>query len=61
MIYSLYALLKVVSGISLHPDYFNSHFDSNRAKNVIKGTDKYVQIQFNHRIAFVKAADVTVK
>lgn len=60
-IYTMQPGQHYVFGGEVTSDYFNSNFDSNRAKNVIKGTDKYVQIQFNHRIAFVKAADVTVK
>nr|WP_225430313.1 N-acetylmuramoyl-L-alanine amidase [Lentilactobacillus hilgardii] len=59
-IYTIAPGQKYVYGGEMTSDYFNSHFNSNSAKNVIKGNDQYVQIQFNHRIGFVKAADVTV-
>ncbi|MFD1124966.1 N-acetylmuramoyl-L-alanine amidase [Lentilactobacillus raoultii] len=51
---------KYVYGGKLTANYFNSHFDANSPKNVIKGDTQYIQIQFNHRIGFVKASDVKV-
>lgn len=59
-IYTMKAGQKYVYGGEVPSDYFNSQFDSYSSKYVIKGTDKYVQIQFNHRIAFVKASDVDI-
>ncbi len=51
---------KYVFGGQMQSDFFNSNFNSNSPANVIKGNDQYVQVQFNHRIGFVPAADVTV-
>ncbi|WP_191984624.1 N-acetylmuramoyl-L-alanine amidase [Lentilactobacillus buchneri] len=59
-IYQLQPGQKYVYGGTVTSDYFNSHFNSNSPKNVIHGTDDYYQIQFNHRIAFVKASDTTL-
>ncbi|WP_288638966.1 N-acetylmuramoyl-L-alanine amidase [uncultured Lentilactobacillus sp.] len=59
-IYQIQPGQKYVYGGEVTADYFNSHFDSNSPKNVIHGNERYYQIQFNHRIAFVKADDVTL-
>lgn len=59
-LYQMEPRQKYVYGGTVTSDYFNSHFDSNSAKNVIHGTDQYYQIQFNHRIAFVKASDANI-
>ncbi|WP_235807194.1 N-acetylmuramoyl-L-alanine amidase [Lentilactobacillus farraginis] len=59
-LYEMPAGQKYVFGGEMTADYFNSHFNSNTAKNVIKENTKYVQVQFNHRIGFVKATDVDV-
>lgn len=59
-IYQLQPGQKYVYGGTVTSDYFNSHFNSDSPKNVIHGTNDYYQIQFNHRIAFVKASDTTI-
>lgn len=51
---------KYVYGGTVASDYFNSHFGSNSFQDVIHGTDQYYQIQFNHRIGFVKASDTNL-
>ncbi|MDH5108946.1 N-acetylmuramoyl-L-alanine amidase [Lentilactobacillus kefiri] len=56
-IYQIKPGRKYVYGGTVRGDYFNSHFDSAGDGNVIQGTEEYYQIQFNHRIAFIKAAD----
>ena len=59
-IYQLQPGQKYAYGGTVPAEYFNSHFNSNSAKNVIHGNNDYYQIQFNHRIAFVKASDTMI-
>ncbi|GHP14574.1 amidase [Lentilactobacillus fungorum] len=47
----------VVGGIYL-ADYYNSTFSDQTQEQFFTGKDHYVQIQFNHRIAYVKQSEV---
>ncbi len=60
VLYQLKPGQKYVVGDQVGADYFNSHFNSNSAKNVIRENKSFDQIQVNHRIGFVNAKDVSV-
>jgi len=40
--------------------YYSKLYDQLHDNQVVKGTDEYYQISFNHRIAFVKKSDVDI-
>ncbi|MFD5746235.1 N-acetylmuramoyl-L-alanine amidase [Streptomyces sp. NPDC127033] len=50
----------VVGGEGPGEYYYAATFDP-AGHHVVRGTERYYQIQFGHRIAFVKAADVEVR
>jgi hypothetical protein len=58
--YNMPAGQRYAYGFTITSEYFWSMFDT--TKNVfVRGKDKYHQIQWGHRIGYVKASDVDVK
>jgi hypothetical protein len=58
--YTLLAGQKYSSGGTVGSEYYSATTFDPASHVVVKGKLKYVQIQFGHRIAFVKADDVRI-
>jgi hypothetical protein len=59
--YSLPAGQKYVVGDTVPGEYYYAVTFTPDAHRVVVGKDLYYEIQFGHRMAFVRAADVTVE
>ncbi|WP_283679235.1 N-acetylmuramoyl-L-alanine amidase [Lentilactobacillus sp. Marseille-Q4993] len=49
---------KYVADDVVKADYYNSTLNDETKEKVVSSNESYVQIQFNHRIAYVKKADI---
>jgi hypothetical protein len=58
--YKLLAGQKYVAGEKVPGEYYYAVAFDPAGHRVVRGDDLYYQIQFGHRVAFVRAADVTV-
>jgi hypothetical protein len=58
--YSLPAGQSYVAGLAVDSEYYWATTFDPATHTVVKGRTKYIQIQFGHRVAFVKADDVVV-
>lgn len=59
-----YTLLKgqqYVTGGKVPGEYLYAVTFDRSSHQVVRGKEPYYQIQFGHRVAFVRAADVTVR
>ncbi|QKW05135.1 N-acetylmuramoyl-L-alanine amidase [Streptomyces sp. NA04227] len=59
--YKLLAGQRYAVGDKLRGEYFYAPTFDTKPHRVVRGDDVYYEIQFGHRIAFVRAADVDVK
>ncbi|MFD6419255.1 N-acetylmuramoyl-L-alanine amidase [Streptomyces sp. NPDC060194] len=60
LVYKLPAGQRYVTGGKVPGEYYYSATFDTAGQKVVRGTEEYYEIQFGHRVAFVKAADVTV-
>lgn len=58
--YKLLAGQKYVAGDKVPGEYFYSPTFDTTSHKVVTGKDMYYEIQFGHRVEFVRAADVEV-
>ncbi|MFS8201496.1 N-acetylmuramoyl-L-alanine amidase [Streptomyces sp. CWNU-52B] len=58
--YKLLAGQKYTAGDKVPGEYFYAPTFDTAPHRVVRGSDMYYEIQFGHRVAFVRAADVTV-
>ncbi|RFU82332.1 N-acetylmuramoyl-L-alanine amidase [Streptomyces triticagri] len=59
--YKLLAGQKYAAGKRVPGEYYYSPVFDTKGHQVVRGKDTYYEIQFGHRVAFVRAADVTVR
>jgi hypothetical protein len=57
--YTIGAGQSYAAAVGIPPDYYSAVTFAS-VNTLVAGTDKYLQISFNHRQAFVRAEDVTL-